>query len=184
MKELLSADDFNHIAELFDHQAFRLEVRDSYFVEEERESLESFLKGSPRPIRHPMFPEWLNSIRRLTARGKRIERVRVYAEPPTDYQRWAAWHGGFNETAGEVIRYISRSVAARLGLPIHDGDWWLLDSERVAVMEFSDLDVPLGGYIDTAPDLVARCREWRSIALANSVEYDRYRRKHGLDDNE
>jgi hypothetical protein len=174
MKRPLKPDDFNHITDLFQAEAFRFEARASYLVEAERESLESFINGEPAMISHKMFQDWLESLRRLRDSHRKIQRVRVVAEPPTVYQCWGAWHGEFNESEGEIIRYISRSRAIGLGLPVDGGDWWLFDDERVARMYFDGENKPLGGYIDTDLLRVQTCIKWRDLAMANAVRRDEY----------
>ena len=67
---------------------------------------------------------------RRAARGRQGPyRVRVLADPPTDYQRWMLWADPWYAEAGEDIRYLPRSArrTSRLAL---DHDWWLLDDER------------------------------------------------------
>ena len=74
---------------------------------------------------------------RLTAEGKRVARVRILEEPPTDYQRWLLWASPWHAAAGEDIRYLPRSQAERISLPLVN-DWWLLDDERVILMVFTE----------------------------------------------
>ncbi len=88
-------------------------------------------------------------------------------EPPTDYQRWEIWSGQFNTAAGETIRYLPRSRAAAIGLPV-DNDWWLFDGEKLAVMRFGENGQPLGGEILTDPQAVAQHRTWWELAVQHS----------------
>jgi hypothetical protein len=169
MGEQLTADDFNRLFRYFKHTAFRMEVQPVYAVTEERESVEEFLAGEPRPVTEfPFYAAWLDQIRTLTSEGKRIERVRILTEPPTDYQRWEIWSGQFNAAAGEVIRYLPRQRATEIGLPVAD-DWWMFDSERVARMRFGQAGEPLGGEIVSDPDVVAQHRAWWNIAVRHST---------------
>lgn len=169
MGEQLTGEDFNSLFRYFTRTAVRLEVQPVYAVTEERESVEEFLAGNPRPVTvFPYYAAWLEQIRRLTTEGKRVERVRVLDEPPTDYQRWEMWSGRFNTDAGEVIRYLPRSRAVEVGLPVAD-DWWLFDSLRVARMRFSAEGQPLGGEIIADPEEVARHQSWWEIALRHSA---------------
>src|SRR5262249_15425047 len=124
--------------------------------------------GEPRPATEfAFYATWLAKIRAATAAGKRVERVRILDEPPTDYQQWEVWSGQFNTAAGETIRYLPRSRAAAIGLP-GDHDWWLFDGEKLAVMRFSDEGEPLGGEILTEPAVVAEHRAWWELAVAHS----------------
>ncbi|WP_433530283.1 DUF6879 family protein [Micromonospora sp. CA-263727] len=169
MAEQLTGDDFNRLFRYFTSTAFRLEVQPAYEVAEERQSIEEFLAGEPRPVTEfPFYAAWLDQIRSVTAEGRRVERVRILDEPPTDYQRWEIWSGCYNSTAGETIRYMTRSQAEEVGIPI-DHDWWLFDSQRVAVMRFSDRGEPLGGEIIEEPAIVAQHNEWWHLAVQNSA---------------
>jgi len=168
MAQQLTAEDFNQLFRYFTTSAARLEVQPVYAVTDERESVEEFLAGHPRPVTEfPFYATWLDQIRAVTAEGRRVERVRVLEEPPTEYQRWELWSGQYNIAAGEVIRYITRSKALAVGLPVTD-DWWLFDSAHLAVMRFSPTGEPLGGEIVTDPDVVAQHCQWWELAVAHS----------------
>jgi hypothetical protein len=168
MGERLTGDDFNDLFRYFTTTAVRLETQAVYTVPEEQESLREFLAGEPRPVTEfAFYATWLGKIRAATAAGKRVERVRVLEEPPTDYQRWEIWSGQFNTAAGETIRYLPRSRAKAIGLPLTD-DWWLFDGKRLAVMRFGRRGEPLGGEIVTDSDVVARHRTWWALALEHS----------------
>jgi hypothetical protein len=169
MGERLSGEDFNNLFKYFQHTAFRLEVQPVYLVEDEQEQVAAFLAGSARPpTEFESYAAWLQQIRTLTAEGKRIGRVRVLTEPPTDYLRWEAWAGQWNITAGEDIRYIASSRANEIGLPL-DYDWWLFDSLRLAVMKFDPDGRPLGGEIITDPAIVVKHGAWRDLAIHHSA---------------
>lgn len=171
MGERLTAEDFNHLFRYFRHEAFRLEAQPAYLVDVEREPVEDFLRGKPRPATEfPYYVAWLNQIREVTERGRRVARVRVLEEPPTDYQRWEAWVGQYNIEAGEDIRYIARSKAAAAGLPVVD-DWWLFDSERLALMRFAADGTPLGGEIIDDQAIVAQHCTWRDLAVHHSTPH-------------
>ena len=91
---------------------------------------------SPDSRRPPPEVGWwvrpAEADRRRTPAGEAGRyRVRVLAEPPTDYQRWLLW-------TEPVAR------GSRRGYPVHAdaqasdaacarSDWWLLDDERVVV---------------------------------------------------
>lgn len=169
MARILSEDEFLSALRTFSRSAFRLETRDSYAMDYERENFERFLAGSPVPPPEVgWWKGWLDRVAQLGREGKTVSRVRVLAEPPTDYQRWLLWAAPWYAEAGEDIRYISRSRAARAGLPLSD-DWWLLDDTQVIVMRFTDEGAADGKMLVTDPDLVARYRAWRSIAVRNAV---------------
>ena len=105
---------------------------------------------------------------RFTHEGKTVSRVRVLDEPPTDYQRWLLWADPWHAAAGEDIRYIPRSRAVRVGLPLAH-DWWLLDDTRVITMRFTPDGEVDGKMLITDPELVAKYRAWHSIAVRNAI---------------
>ncbi len=169
MGKRLTGDDFNNLFGYFTDTAFRLEVQPVYTVAEERQSFEEFLAGEPRPVTEfAFYATWLDRIRTATAQGRRVERVRILEEPPTDYQRWEMWSGQYNLAAGEVIRYISRSRAVEIGLPVID-DWWLFDGRDLAVMRFGEHGEPMGGEVTSDPEIVARHRAWWDLAAQHST---------------
>jgi hypothetical protein len=138
----------------------------------EQEDFRRFLAGEPltEPPDLDWFRPWLDQIREVTSQGRAVQRIRILADPPTDYQRWELWATPYNAAAGEDIRFLTRSQATELGLP--SGDWWLFDDTRLAVMRFDDEGRPLGGTIVTDPDVVARHRHWRDVAITHSIRYD------------
>jgi hypothetical protein len=168
MTELIG-EDFETLFRFYRHSAFRLEVQPVYTVAGEQEAFARYLAGQPQPPTEiPYFMEWLDQIRQVTAEGRRVERVRVIDDPPTDYQRWEAWAGQWNIAAGEVIRYIDRAKALALGIPLNY-DWWLFDDERLAIMRFDEIGRPLGGTIVNDPETVVQHQTWRDLAVRSST---------------
>src|SRR5581483_10320989 len=103
----------------------------------------------------------------LTAEGREVQRVRVLAEPPSDYQRWEMWGARWNISAGERVGYLTRQRARDLGLP--DADWWLLDDERVITMGFDDDGRITGKMLVIDPAVITRYRAWRDLAVRNAT---------------
>src|SRR5215469_1206627 len=137
MRQPVSEADFGRMLATFGRSAFRLETRASYALGYERADFQRFLAGNPRPPSEvDWWQEWLDQIRQLRQDGKTIARVRLLAEPMTDYQRWAQWCDPWHAEAGEEIRYMPRSRAAGIGLPLA-ADWWLLDETRLIIMHFT-----------------------------------------------
>jgi hypothetical protein len=120
------------------------------------------------PERLEGYVEWLDYIRGLTAAGRRMERVRVQAEPLTGYHQYARWVGRWNAEAGEIIHYVTRDQAQESGLLPAAGpdDWWLLDDERLIVMEFDDKGVMTARRLVTDDDALVRARALWARALA------------------
>lgn len=148
-------------------RAFRLECRDAYDLTYEEADFRRFLAGEPVPPPDvAWWRPWLDDITRLTAQGKTVRRVRVLAEPPSDYQRWELWAAPWHAAAGEQIRYITRSRAAAIGLPL-DEDWWLYDDDRLVIMRFDD-DGKLTGSQEVTGHPVARYCSLRDLAVRAS----------------
>lgn len=167
--ERLTGEDFDNLFRHFSHTAWRLETQPVYLVESEQEQVAAFLAGQPRPpAEFAQYSAWLDQIRLLTSEGKRVGRVRVLTEPPTDYLRWEAWAGAWNIEAGEDIRYMPRGRAVEVGLPL-DYDWWLFDSLRLAKMKFDPEGRPMGGEIITGPEVVVQHCAWRDLAVHYSA---------------
>jgi hypothetical protein len=169
---LISQEEFRNAVRSFQRTAFRLEVRDSYKPDYEREAFQRFLAGSPLPPSElDWWQAWLDQVSGWTREGKAIGRVRVLADPPTDYQRWMLWTTPWHASAGEDIRYIRQATVQHTGLPLED--WWLLDDEQVIVMHFTEDGRPGRKELVTDPEPVARYRTWRAVALRNSFAAER-----------
>ena len=161
--------EFNELLATFEHSAFRLETRDRYALGYERADFHRFLAGTAVPPPEvDWWRPWLERITEMTRQGKRISRVRVLADPPTDYQRWELWAAPWHAQAGEQIGYMPRSRAVELGLPLGT-DWWLLDDERLIIMWYTDDDEIAGKSLTTDPGIVAQHREWRDLAVQNAI---------------
>lgn len=169
MPQRMTPRDFNYLFNRFTVEAFRLETLPVYTVAEEQPWFAEFLAGTIRPLPEiPFFAEWHHSIRAATAQGRRIIRVRILDEPPTDYQRFEIWAGQYNTEAGETLLYLPRSQAVQLHLPL-DHDWWMFDQQRLALMQFDPDGRPLGGEITTDRHLVRQHRAWRDLALRHAT---------------
>ena len=164
MTTAITEEEFGHLLRTIRSSAFRLETLDAYALGYERADFELFLAGRPEP---PPWQEWLDQVAAQTREGKTVSRVRILAEPPTDYQRWMLWAQPWYARAREDIRYLPRGRAAVLRLPL-EVDWWLLDDERLVLMYFTSAGEVAGKILITEPGIVARYREWRDLALCNA----------------
>lgn len=154
----------------FEHTAFRLETRERYVDDEEQGPLRRFLAGEPPD--DEWFMDWYDAVVRFAEAGKRMERVRVVSEPPSEYTRFGIDLARLlNVPAGEDIRYLPRRRAEALGLP--DEDFWLLDSSRVLTLRF-DGDVLLGAELITDPAAVVQRAGWRDAAWHYAVRVGEY----------
>lgn len=172
MPDLLTAGEFLRLTQGFEHTAFRLETRDRYVDDEEREPVRRFLAGEAPD--DAWFMDWHDAVQRLSAGGRRMERVRVVSEPHSDYTRFGMdLAARLNVPAGEDIRYLTRGKAEELGLP--GEDFWLLDSMRALVLHFHG-DMLQGAELVTDPVEVVRRAHWRDAAWHYAIPLDRYAR--------
>ncbi|MET9554822.1 DUF6879 family protein [Streptomyces sp. NPDC006645] len=103
---------------------------------------------------------WFVNVREQTATGKRIERVRLVDEPPTDGQRYLLATTPDNLAAGEDIRFMLRSDAVQHGLP--EFDFWLFDSRVLARFNWDDASRRM--ELSTTPEDVVRACQARDAA--------------------
>jgi hypothetical protein len=161
--------EFSRLLESFSRSAWRLETYDSYHLDYEAADFQQFLAGrSAPPTEISWWRPWLDMVTAMTREGKRIGRVRILAEPPTDYQRWELWSAPWHAQAGEQIGYLTRSQANALGLPTRY-DWWLLDEQAVIVMRFDEAGRIAGKDLVTDPGIVAEHQELRDLAVRHAV---------------
>jgi hypothetical protein len=161
----ITEDEFGELLRTIRRSAFRLETLDAYALDYERADFELFLAGKPGA---PPWQDWLEQVSAQTRQGKTVSRVRIVAEPRTDYQRWMLWAQPWYAKAQEDIRYLPRSRAAALRLPL-EVDWWLLDDEKLILMYFTSTGEIAGKALITEPGILARYREWRDLAVANAT---------------
>lgn len=158
---VLDRDEFDRLFDTFAKTAFRLETRPAYDQPEERDAIRRWVAGQPPDDR--WAAGYWALLRRLRAEGRRIERVRVLADPPTLYQRWVL---DLAERCaiplGEVARTLPAARAAEAGL---DGlsDFWLFDDQTAVVMLF-DGDRFSGARLVVDPAEVDRLRAARRRA--------------------
>lgn len=169
----LTHTEFGEVLQSFEHTAFRLELQRSYAEPEEDDLFAAYLRGEPGdPLDVPELRLWLTAIASHVDQGKRVERVRVHEDPPTDYQRFERWLDRWNRQAGEIMRYLTRQRAYEIGLLPAAGntDWWLLDSSRLIVMRFDDMAEGhrIENELITDPEVVIKACKWRDLAVHHS----------------
>ncbi|SDU25798.1 DUF6879 family protein [Jiangella alkaliphila] len=171
MTELLAGAAFRDLFDRYEHTAFRLETREQYVEDEEKEPLRKFLASEPAA--DAWFADWVEDIRAATAAGKRVERVRVVGEPFSDYTLFGMDLARLNVGAGEDIRYLTRDRANELSLP--NEDFWLFDSRTLAILRFADDDRLLGvEVVDDPAQVVLRC-QWRDLAWHHAIRWQDFR---------
>lgn len=169
MTPLVRGQKFAEFVLGYQQTAFRLETRERYNEPEEAEQVRRFLAGQQD---YAWNDEWAAMMRRRTAAGQRMARVRIVSEPHSDYTRFGLDLARINVAAGEDVRYLSRDQAAKLDLPNHD--FWLIDSSKVGILYFGDDDVLLGAEIATEPTVVAKHCYWRDVAWHHAIPFAEY----------
>jgi hypothetical protein len=168
MRRTLTGDEFHEHLRDFAHTAFRCEMQPWYQVAGEREPFEWFVRG--RPIEPPNVEgarAWLDQVARQAAEGRRMERVRIHRDPPTDYQRWMQWTGKWNIAAGERIDYLTEPEAAAAGLlkGVSQRDWWLFDDSRLMVLTHNPEGRRIHTELITDEAELDRARAWWDLAV-------------------
>ena len=166
--KMLTEEAFSTVLRSFERDAFHFEAQRWYRLDYEKRDFLRFLHGNPvPPPQLQWWQPWLERVALWTAEGKHVSRVRILEEPPTDYQRWLLWANPWHAEAGEDIRYMPRSRAEQVGLPL-DSDWWLLDDERVLVTRFTNTGTIRDKTLITDPDDAGEYEHWRLVAIAHS----------------
>jgi hypothetical protein len=173
MSAALTIDQFRHELAAFERTAFRLELQPSYAVDFERDQFEQFLAGHPEPPpTSEAFRAWFEQIKQQVSEGKRVERVRIVDDPPTDYQQWTRYVDRWNIAAGEAIHYLRRSRAHQVQLlpAAGEDDWWLFDEKRLVTMVFDKEGRRIHSELITEEKRVQQARQWQHLAVRSARE--------------
>lgn len=168
--ELLTGDDFFDLFSSFEKSAFHIELKDTYTTPEEDGPFRRFLQGEPDDF--SWHAHWLETVRRTTATGRTIERVRVVSTPHTDYTRWGLAVARLNIEAGENIRYLRRENAPQLR--DRTDDFWLFDDARPVFTVFTPSGQWMGGVATSDPVLGAQCRAVYEYTWNRAIPYSEY----------
>ncbi|MFJ4363291.1 DUF6879 family protein [Streptomyces chartreusis] len=167
---IIDLEEFGRLFETFEHSAWHLETRRGYASDREDLGFDEFLATGEAPS--DLDSDWCQNIRRQTAAGKYVGRVRVVDNPPTDGQRFLLSYARVNAATGEDVRNLWRGDADQAHLPTED--FWLFDSRLVAILRFDDQDVFHDVEIITEPAEVLRYCQVRDAAVHASIPYDAF----------
>lgn len=146
----LTEDEWESTLGSFRSSAFRLEVQQTYAMDDEQGDLEAFLAGAARPEGYNR--EWCDFVRGVTSGGRAIQRVKLLQRPYTDYSRFVmSWAVPVNVAAGEDYRIIDLPPGTTSPLPWQD--FWLFDDEQVIHLDFDADGALLGIELVEEPDL-------------------------------
>lgn len=171
--ELQPFASISHLFRDFKHTAWRLETRRGYASDRNSHKWPRFVAGED--IARDPDNAWRENVRAQTAQGKRVERVRLVDEPPTQGQEFLLASAPSNVAAGEDIRYLTRAQARELRLP--DYDFWLFDSKTLARFAFDDEDTTLGVYVTQDPTEVLAACQARDAAWHHAARAEEFTRR-------
>ncbi len=168
-------EELDELFTSFSRQAWRWECQGTYRQPGEVEPWRRWREGEHDDLE--WLRPWLLNVEAATNRGRYFQRVRVFSEPPTEYQRWQIDVSPANIAAGEEFRVLTASRASALELPTQD--FWVFDDDRVALMYFEDEQF-VGHRILTEPDEVERYRQYKALAWREAVPFAEYLREPTL----
>ncbi|MFF0577579.1 DUF6879 family protein [Streptosporangium saharense] len=114
---------FDFLLENTHRSAVHLEMRDVYDEEPE------FIHWKRTGEVVYDFAAWKKQLAPCIKRGVKFRRLRIVAEPVSDYIRWEHAISSGNIDAGEDLRWLPRSQTYDLLLP--GADLWLFDQRRI-----------------------------------------------------
>ncbi|MQA07248.1 MAG: hypothetical protein GEU98_01625 [Pseudonocardiaceae bacterium] len=115
---------------------------------------------------------WVEYIQGLRRHGIPFERARVLTDPLTEYLQCQLDFTYMNVDAGEDIRWVQQADAAALGMPAYD--YYLIDSARVAMLDFSDDGTLADVRTSSDEEVLAEHRRWRDVIWPHAVPHKRY----------
>lgn len=157
--------------ETFERYAFRLEALPQYLVEDERESFMHFQKTGEII---PHNSGWTKLVAANTKAGKKMERLRLLSEVPTDYERYELQIYSGPE-GGEVIRTALRKQYEAE----YTYDFWFFDDQWIAQVYYEADGTFIKFDVRTATKEEKRAYEhWYAVfekatPLRNSALYDK-----------
>ncbi|MFG2875089.1 DUF6879 family protein [Streptomyces sp. NPDC048337] len=172
MPELTSTAVLNELFEDFEHTAWRLETQRGYEADQKSDRYQRWARGEGYSAGGR--EAFLAGRRKLVEQGKRVERVRIVDDPPTENQRYLLAGAPATIEAGEEIRHLWRADADRLGLP--PSDFWLFDSRTLARFHHED-GRTLGLELITDPAEVLKACQVRDAAWHFAIRYEEFARR-------
>jgi hypothetical protein len=151
--------------------AWHMELRDSY-TPDDPDWLD--WQAGTRFDPAERWSGWSDLVRATVARGVSVRRVRIVSEPVTDYIKFEyAVTGGHNVAAGEEVRWLPRSKAAGLLLPV--SDFWVFDGQVVLWNHFAGDGSWVGEEQADDPGLAKSCAASFAEAWERATPHEDYR---------
>jgi hypothetical protein len=150
--------------------AVHLETRDAYTPDDP--TYLGWLAGKPIP--EPAMPDWYELVRTHTARGVKFRRARVVSEPLAPFiLHEFEMTAGLNVAAGEDVRWLPRSLAPGLRVPLCD--FWVLDNRLVRFGYFAGEGTFLRHELSDDPDDISSCTEAFEAVWLRAIPHADYR---------
>lgn len=135
--------NLSELSELLERSTdvLRVETLGSYLSDSDRDWLDAYLRGDPKPDVELKRP-WLDRLARAAERGHPWRRLRVIPYPTTDYFRYQCeWSYLDNTDAGEDIRVVDdvdwRHLSGSADPEFAAGDFYVAD-DQVVHMVYDD----------------------------------------------
>ena len=120
--------DITNPFETFEKYAFRLEALPQYIVSSEKDTFAHFLETG---IVRPSDNEWAELVKKNIDAGKKMERLRLFSEKLTDYERYEIQvYSG--PSAGESIH----TALKKDYIDQYQYDFWFFDDEWIAQVNY------------------------------------------------
>jgi hypothetical protein len=149
--------------------AVHLETRDAYTPDDA-----AFLEWKAGgPVAAPAGAGWYDLVRAHTARGVRFRRARIVSEPLADYIRFEHDSTGFNVAAGEQVRWLPRSTAPGLLVPL--ADYWVFDGQLVRFGLFAGDGTFIRHELTDDPEIVRTCADAFEQVWVRAIPHGQYR---------
>ncbi|GHE61611.1 hypothetical protein GCM10018785_33250 [Streptomyces longispororuber] len=170
-----SSRTLGDLFDTFQREAFRLETLDDYSNSGNVDAYHAFLAGEPQPDDYNAG--WVEELRSHTGKGKRVYRAHILRRPLTDYLRFElGWGYQKNMSGGEEFYILD--VTGKPNPLDAVPDFWLFDSEYVAVMNYDATGRYLGSEV-LGPERAAEFAQHRDAALARAEPFTEWWAKYG-----
>ncbi|WP_119728605.1 DUF6879 family protein [Thermomonospora amylolytica] len=173
--EWLTDEERQGLFDTFERDAFHLEMRDVYRVEDEVEPLRKWRQGVWTEEEAAQWWEpWLVKMRKATGEGRTVRRLRIVTEPITDYTRFL-WEGTrFNVSAGEDVRWLPRHLVPE-GTVLPPEDVWLFDDSRLIFNHFDEQALSMRMERVRDPEMIALVVQVRDALWPLAIPHEEYR---------
>lgn len=137
MKErVVSFETFDKLWANAKSEIFRLQLLNSYDVEEETDALAKYRRGEGvNALEDAGFRQWLSDIEKKAQQGVRIIDLKVIDLPMSDYLRFGiSTYSVLAKEKGQIFMMVERGKVSELVTGFKD--YWMFDSNAVLKMNY------------------------------------------------